>query len=308
VGAAAAALAAAPFFVAFLENPSRFGGRTRDVSVFSESRRAGVPRTVPLRLAENLVQYSGFFLFTTDPNPRHNIPGRASVNPVVGVAIAVGAALALRRALSGSLQDRLVLSLAAGGLLPGILSSPAGAPNTTRAVAAMVPLLLLAAGPLVAWIGAAGRLLRVRPVAVAALGLALLVALESTEVPRRWAADPLVERYFGPEETALGRSLRGLARFPVVVAPFAVVDPIVVEACAAPSRPVEPLRRMPRRAPASLRGGPPAGPFWYVAREEELAELRSAGFGVARGTAGPAGRPGPVLAWVRPPLGGRARE
>lgn len=308
LGAAAAALAAVPFFVAFLEHPSRIGGRTRDVSAFSESRRAGVPQTVPLRLAENLVQYSGFFLFTTDPNPRHNIPGRASMNPVVGIAVAVGAALALRRALSGRNQDRLILSLAVGGLLPGILSSPAGAPNSTRAVAAMVPLLLLATGPLIAWGGAVGRLLRVRPDAVAALALALLVALESTEVPRRWAADPLVVSYFGPEETALGRTLRGLAPFPAVVAPLAVRDPIVVEACALPFRPVEPLRRMPRLAPASLCADPPAGPFWYVAWERDLAELRSAGFGVARGTGSQAGRPGPVLAWVRPPLrdtGGR---
>lgn len=300
LAAATALAAAAPFFASFADHPSRLGGRPRDVSVLSSSRRPGVPETVPGRLAQNVVRYTGSFLFAADPNPRHGIPGKPSTTPFVGVAIAIGAATALRAALAGSGPDLLLVAAAAGGLLPGILSNPSGSPNTTRTTAAMVPLLLLAAGPLVTWGAALARLLRARLATVAGLGLAALVALEASTVPGRWAADPLVVAWFGPEETTLGRALRPLATAETYLAPGAVRDAIVLEACAAEPRPLAPLRRFPKRTPDELVAEPPARPFWYVAREPELLALAKAGFGVAPGTRAGAGASAPRLARVRP--------
>lgn len=301
LAAVAAVAAAAPFFAGFAEHPSRLGGRPRDVSVLSPSRRPGVPESVPGRLAQNVVRYTGSFLFAVDPNPRHGIPGEPSATPLVGIAIAIGAATALRAALAGSGPDLLLVAAAAGGLLPGILSNPAGSPNTTRTAAAMVPLLLLAAGPLATWGAALARLLGARIALVAGLGLAALVAFEASTVPARWAADPLVVSWFGPEETTLGRALRPLAAAETYLAPGAVRDPIVLEACAADPRPLAPLRRFPKRTPAELGAAPPAGPFWYVAREPELRALAEAGFAVAPGTRAGAGASAPRLARVRPP-------
>ncbi len=165
----------------------------------------------------------------------------------------------------------------------------------------MVPLLLLAAGPLATWGAALARRLGARLALVAALGLAALVAFEASTVPGRWAADPVVVAYFGPDETTLGRALRPLAPAETFVAPGAVRDAIVLETCAADPRPLAPLRRFPGRTPGELRSAPPPSAFWYVAREAELLALAEAGFRVAPGTRSAAGAAAPRLARVRPP-------
>jgi hypothetical protein len=257
-----------------------------------------VPQSPGLRLLDNAVTYTGFFLFTQDPNPRHNLPRRSSMHPMLGLAVALGIARAIQAGHDSA--SRLLLFFAGGGLLAGILSNPGGSPNTTRVVPLLIPLLLLATGPIVAWGSALAGALKVRVELVALFGVTLLASFETGPVLERWAANPLVISYFSPVETSLGRVRRSLGPAPTVVEPEAVLHPIVFESCAASRWPVAPVPRFPRRSAAALRDAPPNGPFWYLARPAALEDLRADGFRVSRGTS--AGmESAPLLAWIRPP-------
>jgi hypothetical protein len=307
VAAAAIAgfLAFLPFAPAFLRYPERLGGRAQDVSVFASTKDVAVPGgngpwAPPLRLVYNGIEYTGLFLWTKDPNPRHGMPDRPPFDPALGLAALVGLALAIGSARAGDAGDRLVLLFAGSSLLAGVLGNPGGAPNGLRIYPFVGAALLWAAAALDRWIGAGARWLHVRRALVAALGLALLFTLETLPFLTRWPDDGRVVGSFCATETAAGRVRRQLSDAPTVVDPGALGWPIVFETLAAGDDPERPVPRLPRRTAADLLALPGKAPFWYVARRAELARLNGGSWRASRGVAPGGDSPDTVIARVVP--------
>lgn len=305
LGAALAALA--PFAAAYRTHPDRLGGRALDVGVASRVQDASAPQAggrlgVGARLLYNFFEYTGCLLFTSDPNPRHGLPGRSAVTPLVGFAALTGLALSLRRAARGSAPDRLLLCIALGSLLAGVLSNPGGAPNTFRTIVLMGPVFLAAAVSLVGWFDLTLAKRGARPAAVAGLGVALLLSTETSDALVKWPALPIVRRAFCPDESVLGPLRASLADGPTLLEPGALPHPVVFETLSSPADPAVVVRRLPRESSGTLLIAPPRSPFWYVANEDALARLRRAGWRVGRGIgARIPSQGGPVIARVVPP-------
>lgn len=299
-------LAFLPFGVAFLKFPDRVGGRARDVSYIGGSTKDVAipgrdgPFALPLFLFYNAIEYTGIFLWTHDPNPRHGLPDRPPLDPVLGFAALAGAAVALRKARSGDEGERLVLCVVGATLLAGLLANPGGAPNLSRVYPVVAAPALWAAAALVRWIPAAARPFAIRRGFAWALTFVLLFVLETRPFLVAWPRDPRVLGSFCVAETDAGRTARVLGPAPIVLDPKAFSWPIVLETLAAPSDPSVSVPKLSRRTPADLALSPPARPFWYVATRDALEELRDAGFRAAKGTAvSEVGHA--VISRVRPP-------
>jgi len=294
-----------PFGVAFFQYPERLGGRAQDVSVLASTKDVAVPGgngpwAPPLRLLYNGIEYSGLFLWTKDPNPRHGNPDRAPFDPVLGIAALVGAALALVSARRGDPGQRLVLLIAGMSLLAGILGNPGGAPNGLRIFPFVGAAILWAAAALDRWLPAAGRALQSRPTVVAGLGLATLFAVETVPFLASWPDDVRVVGSFCATETAAGRMRRDLGEASTVLEPGAVAWPIVLETLAAAPDPAVAVARFARKSPAELLGKGPDSRFWYVATADGIARLRSGGWRCSRGVAPSPERANTLVSWVSP--------
>ena len=306
VGWLFASLAAAPFVLPLLSNVSRLGGHARDVHLGKPVPDVSVPRAgglhgLTVSLAYNLVRYSGLLLFTHDPNPRHALPGRGAVLPLLGAAALVGAACTACRGLRGEPREALFLLVACGILAAGVLSDPGGAPNTFRICALLGPTLVWAAVTLVRWSDrweAAGR---VRGRVLLPAVVALTLVAETVPFFAEWPFDPRVERAFSQDVTEAGRLLRRLGDAARIVDPGAVPQPLVLEALSGPAAASIAMPRLPLRSPAALMAEPPAARLWYVCRRESLEALRGAGWRFARGIAPDGNRPEVVIAFGRPP-------
>lgn len=310
VAAAAIAgfLAFLPFGLAFLRYPDRLGGRAQDVSILAPTKDVAVPGgnrpwALPLRLLYNGIEYTGLFLWTRDPNPRHGPPDRPPFHPALGLAALIGAALALRSARAGDPGHRLLLLLAGTSLLAGILGNPGGAPNGLRIYPFVGAALLWAAGALDRWLAAASTALGARPAFVGGLGLAVLFAGETLPFLTVWPDDRRVVGSFCATETAAGRVRRSLADAPTVLDPGALAWPIVFETLAAGGNPDRPVRPLPRRTAADVLAGPNGGAFWYVARRTELEKLRGGRWKASRGIDPGGDGAGTVIARVVPAAG-----
>lgn len=299
--AVAAALAAAPLAWAFAAGQGRLGGHLRDVHVGTPvkgvdgPRAAGVLR-IPVALAWNALDYTGALLWTVDPNER-NAAGRAALTPAVGVLALLGIGLAASRRRPA---DVLLLLLAAGSLLAGILSNPDGAPNTLRIAVLLVPALVLAGAVLEAGVGRATRSGAVsRGVLVGGLAAALVVT-ETLPALLDAPARPGVAVRFCAAETEAGRTLARLAAAPVVVESGATLNPFVVEAVAHGADRRIPLDSWAKETPAEVLATRSPNAFWILASRRGLAELTAAGLRCGRGIA-PGGGAGFLLARARPP-------
>jgi hypothetical protein len=276
----AALLVFLPFAPAFLKYPERLGGRAHDVSFLAPTKDVAVPGgnrpgAPPLRLLYNGIEYTGLFLWTRDPNPRHGFPDRPPFDALLGVAALVGAALSYRKSRGGSAGDQLLWLVAGTSLLAGILGNPGGAPNGLRIYPFVGVAVLWAAESLVRWIAAAARTLSVSMASVWALALTVLFIAETIPFLTRWPSDPLVAGSFCVLESDLGRTARDLAPAPIVLAPKALAWPIVFETLAAGGDPRYPVPRRDRRTAEDLLRSPPPAPFWYVARDDDLEALKS---------------------------------
>ena len=299
---AAAFLAFAPLGWAFVAGPARLGGHLRDVRIGTPVKNADGPRAagalrVPEALAANALDYGGVFLWTRDPNARHTAGGRV-VSPALGAAVLLGIGLAATRRRRA---DVLLLFIAAGSLLAGILSNPGGAPNTLRVSALAAPAVVLAAAALQTGFARAARA-RAAPWGVLVAGLAAGVFVAET-LPALVAFPdrPGVAAAFGAAETEAGRILARLGDAPVVLEAGAVPHPAVVEAVARGWDRAAPLARYARRTPAALRAAPPAGAFWLVASPRGVSRLAAGGFKCGRGIAVGGDASGLLLVRARPP-------
>ncbi|MDL2719022.1 MAG: glycosyltransferase family 39 protein [Acidobacteriota bacterium] len=301
VAAAAAALAFAPLAWGFLSEPDRIGGHLRDVHVGTPVKDADTPRAAgalgfPVALASNALEYTGVLLWTRDPNLRH-AAGLGIVTPPVGIAMLLGFGLAASRRRPA---DVLLLLLAAGSLLAGILSNPGGAPNSLRVSALVVPATIFLSAVLETGIGRAvrgGALSRgvlLSGVVVAVFASETLPAL--VEFPARQG----VGANFCMAETEAGRILARLSEAPVVIVKGAVRHPAVVEAVAHGANLAVPLGLYARKTVAELSAQPPEHPFWVLASPRGLAELSAGGLVCGRGIALAGDGSGLLLARVRP--------
>jgi hypothetical protein len=292
-----------PFGIAFFRYPERLGGRAQDVSILASTKDVAVPGgngpwAPPLRLLYNGIEYSGLFLWTKDPNPRHGNPDRAPFDPVLGIAALVGAALGLSSARDGDPGQRLVLLIAGMSLLAGILGNPGGAPNGLRIFPFVGAAILWAAAALDRWLPAAGRALHSRPTVVAGLGLAALFTVETVPFLASWPDDVRVVGSFCATETASGRMRRSLGEASTVLEPGAVAWPIVLETLAANPDPAIPVAPLPRKTTADLFRETPRSRFWYVATADGIERLRSGGWRCSRGVPPERGRT--LVSWVSP--------
>jgi len=298
-------LAFLPFATAFLEYPQRLGGRARDVSFLAPTEDVAIPGgdgpfALPARLLYNAIEYTGLVLWTGDPNPRHGLPGRPPFHPLLGIAVLAGAALSLRKARDADAGHRLVLFLAVGSLLAGVLGNPGGAPNGSRIFPYVGAGVIWAAGFLDRWVSAAERSLSARPDLVWSLGLVILFVVETDRFLRVWPEDRLVAGSFCADESAAGRLRRDLGAAPTMIDPKALSWPIVFETLASGPDPAEPVPRLPRRDAADLLAAPPLEPFWYVTSRPALDALREAGWRCARGVSPREESPEIVIARVAP--------
>jgi hypothetical protein len=274
-------LAFLPFGIAYLKYPERLGGRGRDVSFIGTTKDVTIPGgngpfAPPLRLLHNAIEYTGIFLWTRDPNPRHGLPDRPPINPLLGVAALAGAAVSLTKARSGDEGERLLFFLAGATLLAGLLSNPGGAPNLSRVYPVAGVLVLWAAGALVRWIPAAARAFAVRPGFAWILALALLLVVETRVFLAVWPRDFRVLGSFCVAETDAGRMAGALGPAPIILEPKAISCPITFETLAAAADPKLPVARLDRRSAEDLLRSPPDRPFWFVARDPDLEVLRRA--------------------------------
>jgi hypothetical protein len=299
-----AVLAFAPFAQGYLTHPTSIGGRVFDVPAGSSVRGAwgpdvaGVGR-VPATLLSNVVEYTGVLLWTSDPNPRDGLPGRAAVAPFLGIAALLGLGLSAARATRG---DGALLALVLGSLAAGVFSNPGGAPNTIRTCVVVIP-ALLAAGWLVLRVLSLLEAMTIVRVSVGVAGVvAFVLVAESIPFLCQWPDDPLVVRYFCPTETQGARLVRALGGGDAVVDPHALRHSFVFDALSGPTDPRVPIRLARRATAAELLAAPPARPFWYLANAAALVELHAAGWRCARGIAPHDAEAGVVLARVAPGL------
>ena len=299
--AAAALLAFAPLAWAFVAGPARLGGHLRDVHFATPSRVVDVSRAAgmlrfPVLLASNALDYTGILLWTRDPNLRH-AGGHAVVSPPIGALALLGLGLAASRRRPA---DVLLLLLAAGSLLAGVLSNSGDAPNTMRVSALLASAIVLAAAVLETGIGraerngAASRRVLLAGVAAALFASETLPAL--VEFPDR----PGVAARFCAAETEAGQALARLADAPVVLERGAVLYPVVVEAVAHGVDRGIPLNVYARKTAAELGAAPPAGSFWFLASRRGLAALAAGGLRCGRGIAPAGDASGIFLARVAP--------
>jgi Dolichyl-phosphate-mannose-protein mannosyltransferase len=293
-------LAFLPYGVGYLKHPELIGGRTRDIQVLGPSIDRTVPGSdggllaVPTRLLHNVVQHTGILLWTSDPNPRHGLPGRPQVHPVIGIAALVGAAIGWRRARRGN-KGELLLWLTVGATLPaGLLVSPGGVPNTLRIFPVVGAIAIWSAAAFDRWIPAAARALAIRARFAWALGLTLVFLGETMPFLTVWPEDRRVLSSFCVEESEAGRLRRALGVASTFLDPKVLRYPLCLESLASSGGPV---RRMPRRTADALAATSPTGSFWYVTNAEGLDALRRAGFSASRGvTASIEGDA--VISWV----------
>lgn len=299
---AVAALAFAPLAFSFVRDPGRIGGHLRDVHLGTPVKDSAVREApgvlrLPAAFASNALEYSGVLLWTRDPNLRH-AAGRTVLSPLVGAVALLGFGLAAARQAPA---DVLLLLVASGSLLAGILSNPGGAPNTLRVSALAAPAAVLAAAVFTSAISRVARAGRAREGILLAGLAALLVAVETLPALIGAPGHAGVAAKFCAMETETGRILGTLAVSPVLVERGAVPRPVVVEAVAHGRDRSLSLDLYPVMARADIRSAPPAEPFWLLATPDGLASLAGGGLVCGRGIAPAEGGSGVLLARVRPP-------
>jgi sugar lactone lactonase YvrE len=136
------AVAAGPFLFYAATNWDRFSARAGTVSVFREVETTGSYQP----LINNVTSHLLMFHVRGDPNGRHNWSGRPMLDAVTGGLAVLGFAMVLLR--FWRLEQSIVLAWLPAALAGGIFSLTWEAPQSHRAIGAIVPAALLAALPL----------------------------------------------------------------------------------------------------------------------------------------------------------------
>ena len=219
-------LAAGPIVQVAVSEPARLSARATSVSIFNEVETAGTWQP----LIGNVQAHLLMFNVRGDPNGRHNWSSRPMLDPVTGGLAVAGLALALLR--PWRTERALPLVWLPVAMIGGVFSLSFEAPQSHRAIGAIVPALLLAALPIGLLWGEADRLLgafaatrpgrpadavsaRRRYALSAALALLALGATGAMNVDRYFRqhqADARTWSEMSGPQTAAGRLIAGLPR------------------------------------------------------------------------------------------------
>jgi len=242
---------AAPLLTAIGLDSGYALGRLNQTSLFSEYPDWGHRLS---GLGANLRAHLLMFTIAGDGNGRHNLPGVPMVDAVTGTCFLLGLGMCLRRCYQWFYQLLLFWLLLA--LLGGILSLDFEAPQASRVIAAIPPVMLISALPLallaratwvlvllvLVWLArrskrpslAANGTAPARPLAARPLAVALAAAV--TAVPLGMASARNVDGYFNQHMGDLSSwsdmggdlGIMGRAVPPLLRQGYAVfVDPIV---------------------------------------------------------------------------------
>ena len=139
-GLLAAVIILIPAILFIANYSSVFLDRLTQVSIFTESRPAGV--TLADNLKQSTVRHLEMFHLAGDNNGRHNLPGAPMLDPVTGSLFVLGLFVALRERRREHLFFLLSLATA---LASGILSVSFEAPQSLRSICAIVGVIYFAA-------------------------------------------------------------------------------------------------------------------------------------------------------------------
>ncbi|HEV8119392.1 MAG TPA: glycosyltransferase family 39 protein [Candidatus Polarisedimenticolia bacterium] len=216
--ALAAAIVAAPMLLHYLRHPADFVLANRVVWVFSPALQPDQARAL---FGESLKATALMFHVKGDPNWRHNIAGAPMIDPLSGLLLLAGMAVAVAAVLRGKGRERgyalLLLAWLPIMLLPTTLSVQ-GVPHGLRAAGALPAVALLCGLGGEAFLHlAAGRFGRAAARAVAVTAGAGLVLWGGWHFFGVWARSPeLFAAHDGPFRAAarlLEESPPGFARY-----------------------------------------------------------------------------------------------
>ncbi len=203
------AFTSAPLVWYFINQPSAFGARLSEVSIFSEVAPVNTLRA----LARNTGLHLGMFHFWGDPNVRHHLPGASLLDPLSGLFLLAGLAAALRDPRNS--RFRFLLLWIGFGLLGGILSSSAEAPQAYRTCIVAPPVFALCGAGLLMILRFASRLWGIRSsrsrfYVLVALPLLLITAgINGNRYFVRYPRESRLYRdFWGAEQTAMARHLK----------------------------------------------------------------------------------------------------
>jgi 4-amino-4-deoxy-L-arabinose transferase-like glycosyltransferase len=215
--ALSAAIVAAPMILHYLRHPADFVLANRVVWVFSPALQPDQARAL---FGESLLATALMFHFKGDPNWRHNIAGAPMIDPLSGLLLLAGIAVAVAAVVRGRGRERgaaaLLLAWLPIMLLPTALSVQ-GVPHGLRAAGALpATALLCGLGGEALLHRAAGRFGRAGARAIAVGACACLVLWGGWRFFGVWARSPeLFAAHDGPFRAAahlLQESPPGCAR------------------------------------------------------------------------------------------------
>ena len=185
--------------------PEEFFERTRSTAIFAhveDGDGAGA-------LLENFRKHLGMFHFEGDPNGRHNIPGASMLDPLSGLLMLVGLAVALSRWRNVAYLVLPVWILVM--IMPGALTIPWEAPQSLRTIT-VIPAVIALITIGVAFIWRLGRSVSLPAVRVGTAGVIvlLLVGIGYANVSAYFgeqANNPEVYAAYSTDDTLIARDM-----------------------------------------------------------------------------------------------------
>jgi len=202
-------LAALPVIQFSLSQPAAFWNRVRDTSVFRYREEPNLVKAIGRSTGQHLLM----FHVAGDRNGRHNLYAEPTLDPVMGVLLFLGLALALLRIRRH--ENLFFVILLPVGLLGGILSLDFEAPQSLRSIAAMPAVIYFCALSFSTLVDRLGQSAQPRFAAVwravptLALGGTILLANAHTYFVRQ-ASDSFSWSAFSAAESIVGRRMAEL--------------------------------------------------------------------------------------------------
>lgn len=205
------ALLSAPLLVDFYFHPDDFWGRASTISLTTDD----TPLATVKAMGANVVAVLGSFFLHGDLNPRHNLPGRPALDPLLAIGLLVGLVEGMWLFRKRPMYALLFI-WAFVMLLPSILSNEA--PHFLRMLGALPPILLLAANGL-QWIWQ--RVVPRAPVGALVL-IVLLVGGAGTfhDYFQIWGTSPSTATAFDVESVGLANAIRSESETADVLVPL----------------------------------------------------------------------------------------
>jgi hypothetical protein len=218
------AVAASPLFLLRRPGGSPYFARASDHNVLKEVHYLRSPLPAFLAAADSLAAP----WFRGDPSRQHDLPGRARLDWILGIPVAV----ALLRTLVRPMEpfSAFLLCHAGAAFCAGVVGGHAGIPNGYRFAYLSNVTAVAASGGILALLGLA-PVARRRAAALAAVGLVTISgALGARDALLRWPERPETFDGFFGQDTLLGRAIARWDHFGAVsVEPGVGYAPVTFE-------------------------------------------------------------------------------